>query len=52
MCVWRVLGGGVCAGGAVGLHGGGAQRSVAARGPARRAAQGGLRRLVVRATRW
>lgn len=42
-------GGGVCAGGAVGLHGGGAQRGVAAGGATRRAAQGGLCRLVVRA---
>lgn len=46
-----VSGGGVCAGGAVRLHGRGAQRGVAARGAARWAAQGGLRRLVVRATR-
>lgn len=37
------------AGGVVGLHGGGPERGVTARGPARRAAQGGLRRLVVRA---
>lgn len=48
MCV---AGGGVRAGGAVGLHGRGAQRGLAAGRPARRAAQGRLRRLVVRAAR-
>lgn len=40
----------MCVGGAVGLHGGGRERGVPARGAARRPAQGGLCRLVVRAS--
>ena len=49
--MYNCPGGGVRAGGAVGLRGGGRERGVAARGAARRPAQGGLCRLVVRAPR-